>query len=186
MTESTIADLEQRYKDADAAYLALLDEQTVLSDAQLAFFPRLHAGAVAATEARAAWETARRGGPLEPGEVLETLRREGAWEPEQFTALFLVERAAALAPLPYAIWIRPRTREGHQWPWVAVREPLLEAGYVVRKAHEKRYRLKGEQATGWYSVMVVERAVLEEHRTVADDDAAWQEEVEMMARASER
>lgn len=161
MNARMVADLEQRLEEADAAHLAMLDEQQALLQTQIAFYPKLKASVQTAAEARAAWETARRGGPLEPGAVAADLRRAGLHEPEQ---LFHFERAGQLAPLPCTVWVRPRTPEGYSMPWAVVRDELLEAGYEVRLAHEKRYRLQGATETRYYQVMEVQRPVLEAHR----------------------
>jgi hypothetical protein len=158
MGEPTMAELEQRFKEAAEASSALTAEHLALTEAQLALHPKIKAAMVAEASARAAWETARRGGPLEPEEVAEALRQAGRNDPER---LFAFERAGSLAALPYAVWVRPLTRAGQQLPRGMVWEPLLEAGYEVRLAHEKRYRLEGETATAYYPVTVVQRPVLE-------------------------
>lgn len=165
MSETTIAELEQRLEESDRAHLALCTEEQALSAALVAHLQKVKASAVTAAAARAAWETARRGGPLEPQAVTEELRRAGLSDPE---GLFVFERAEVLAPLPYAVWVRPRTLEGHQLPWPVVRDPLLDAGYEVRKAREQRYRLTGETAAEFFPVMEVQRPVLEAHRTAAE------------------
>jgi hypothetical protein len=182
MSEPTIAELERRYKEAEAAHLALLDEQAALTEAQRALHPKRKVAARAAAAARAAWETARRGGPLEPAEVAEALHQAGYNDP---ASLFVFERAVYLAPLPYAVWVRPLTREGQRLPWGRVRDAVRDAGYEVRQAPQKRYPLKGEKTTGWYQAIAVRRPVLEEHLTAAEDEAAWPEEVATMAEAAD-
>ena len=140
MNETTVAELEQRVDEARAACRAASEASRAASEALIAALQKDKEAMAAETEARAAWETARRGGPLEPAVVAAELRRTGLHDVER---LFVFERAGYSAPLPYEVWVRPLTPEGEQVPWTTMAEPLLQAGYWVRPAHQQRYRLRG-------------------------------------------
>jgi hypothetical protein len=151
---TTLAELEQRVKETEAAYRAVTEEELALSEAHSAVFPKVKAAAIAQSEARAALETARRGGPLAPEVVAEALREAGYDHVEDF----IVEPATTTVPLPYQVRVRPATREGQQMPWLVIRDALTDAGYEVSSDGQRRYRLKGEPRAEWYSVMAVQRA----------------------------
>lgn len=106
---TTLAELEQRVEEAGAIARALDAEYMALVEAQLALHPKVRAATVAACEARAAMDTARRGGPLAPEDVMAALVDAGLTDARRD---FTVEPVTMVVPLPYQVQVKPATQEG--------------------------------------------------------------------------